>query len=61
MTATSRPGRLRRWFVRLAAALAVLVGLMVAFDAFYVTDLRPGSLSTTTLTAEAGQRRRSAG
>jgi hypothetical protein len=57
MTTGSRPGRLRRWLVGVAVVV-VLVGFMVAFNVFYVTDLRPDSLSTETLTAEAAQRGR---
>jgi len=41
-----------------AVVVVGLVGFMVALHVFYVTDLRPDSLSTDTLTAEAAQRGR---
>lgn len=58
MTTPSRPGRVRRWVVGAAVGVALLVGFMIAFQAVYVSDLRPDSLSTATLTPEAAQRGR---
>ncbi len=50
--------RLKRWLARAAVAFLILAGLMIAFIAFHITDIRPDSLPKETLSAETSQRAR---
>ena len=58
MISTNTLTRLKQWLVRSAVAFLILAGLIIAFIAFYLNDIRPDSLSTEELSAETSQRAR---